>query len=37
MNMANAQGAALVAAILVTAAILLLGGISVAFSGNIQF
>lgn len=37
MDVSNLQGPALVAAFLVLGAVLLLGGISLAFQGNIQF
>jgi hypothetical protein len=37
MDFSQAQGAPLMAAVLVLLAIVVLGGISFAFSGNVQF
>jgi hypothetical protein len=37
MNMQNATGAPLAAAVIVLVAVVILGGISFGFSGNIQF
>lgn len=37
MDFSNLQGAPLVAALIVLSAVVFLGGISLAFQGNIQF